>query len=129
MDTPKTTSARWTETELAILAADYATVDNSVLVKHLGRTAYAIRKQATNMGLKKSAHYSRLSSTTTEKALPAVQRNNAHKDLEKKDGLASKLRALPYTHPLRVAYMRATPAGSPAGSAPRTMAQLQALIR
>lgn len=60
------------------------------------------------------------------KALPAVQKPT--KDAEPLAGLAAQLRALPFTDPLRVAYLKATKPGTKAGTAPQTMAQLRALL-
>lgn len=53
--------------------------------------------------------------------------NHNHKESEPKAGLAAYMRGLPFLHPERVAYLNATKPGSPAGSAPRTIQELQAL--
>lgn len=50
-----------------------------------------------------------------------------NKQPEPQNGLAAYMRGLPFTHPERVAYHNATKPGTPAGSAPRTISQLQRL--
>ncbi|TGE05597.1 hypothetical protein [Hymenobacter fodinae] len=49
------------------------------------------------------------------------------KEPEPKFGLAAYMRGLDFNHPDRLAYLKATKPGAPAGSAPRTIAELQAL--